>query len=88
MIFSGLNSNKCSQQKGFTVNEINYNGNANAKVRWVFVWNNESDQLSKDDAGGIKIDYLTTNYSADDAILVVCGISELNRSAGAELFIR
>lgn len=88
MIFSVLNSNKSSQQKGFTVNGINYSGNANAKVRWGFAWNNESDQLLKDDAGGIKIDCLTTNYCADDSILEVCGISELNRSAGAEIFIR
>jgi len=89
MSFSGFNSGIFSKQEGFTFYGINYSGNANAKVRWGFAWNNEADQGSNDDSGGLGMSTNYGNYSAGDFYwnggLSTSGI---NRSARVELYIR
>jgi hypothetical protein len=66
MTFNGYNSSKFSNQGGFTFYGINYTGNTNAKVRWGFGWNNETDQNSNDLSSGIGISPNYGNNSARD----------------------
>jgi uncharacterized protein YjdB len=66
MTFIGYNSSKFSNQGGFTFYGINYTVNTNAKVRWGFAWNNETDQSSNDLSSGIGISPNYGNNSARD----------------------
>ena len=89
MTFSGFNSTKFSAQQGFTFYGINYLGNASAKIRWGFAWNNETDQSSNDISGGIGMSTSYGNYSAGDFYWNGTGSTlGINRSARVEVFIR
>lgn len=89
MSFSGYDSRIFSAQEGFTFYGINYSGNENAKVRWGFAWNNEADQGTNDNSGGLGMSSTGGNYSAGDRYwdgdLSTRGI---DRSARVELYIR
>ena len=87
MPFSGYGT-VFSNQGGYTFYGINYNGISNARVRWGFGWNNESDQGSNDVSGGIGMDYTYGNYSAGDKINCCPINTGINRSARVEVYIR
>lgn len=89
MTFSGYNTQVFSKQEGYSFYGINYLGNANAKVRWGFAWNNENDQTSNDDSGGIGMSPSFGNYSAGDFYWNGgASIQGINRSARVELYVR
>jgi hypothetical protein len=77
-----------SNQGGFQRWAINYNGNASARVRWGFGWNNETDQGSNDVSGGIGMDSSYGSFSAGDRINCCAVVSGVNRSARFELWVR
>ena len=74
---------------------FNYEGNANAKVRWGFGWNENSaglfplgDQGSNDVSGGIGMGTSYGNYSAGDKINCCQNTTGINRAARVEVYIR
>jgi hypothetical protein len=74
---------------------FNYEGNANAKVRWGFGWNENAaglfplgDQGSNDVSGGIGMGTSYGNYSAGDRINCCSNSTGINRSARVEVYIR
>jgi hypothetical protein len=74
---------------------FNYEGNANAKVRWGFGWNENGgglypngDQGSNDVSGGIGMGTSYGNYSAGDRINCCQNSTGINRSARVEIYIR
>ena len=77
---------------------FNYEGNANAKVRWGFGWNENAaglfplgDQGSNDVSGGIGMGSSFGNYSAGDKINCCQNTgtnTTINRSARVEVYIR
>ena len=77
---------------------FNYEGNANAKVRWGFGWNENAaglfplgDQGSNDVSGGIGMGTGFGNYSAGDKISCCQNTgtnTTINRSARVEVYIR
>jgi hypothetical protein len=77
-----------SNQGGFQRWAINYNGNASARVRWGFGWNNETDQASNDVSGGIGMDSSYGSFSAGDRINCCQIVTGVNRSARFELWVR
>jgi hypothetical protein len=77
-----------SNQAGFQRWAINYNGNASARVRWGFGWNNETDQASNDVSGGIGMDSSYGSFSAGDRINCCQIVTGVNRSARFELWVR
>lgn len=83
--FSGYGT-PFSSQSGFAFYGFNYTGNAGAKVRWGFSWNQETDQLTNDVSGGIGL--TAGSYSAGD-VYGCCGNNTgINRSARVELYVR
>jgi hypothetical protein len=88
MTFLGYNGTKFSNQGGFTFYGINYTVLSNARVRWGFAWNNETNQGSNDVSGGIGMDARYGNYSAGDKINCCQGSAGINRSSRVEIFIR
>lgn len=76
-----------SSQGGFQWYGFNYQGNAGARVRWGFGWNNEGDQASNDVSGGIGMTY-GVNYSAGDRIGCCQDVAGINRSARVEIYTR
>lgn len=88
MTFLGYNTSVFSKQQGFTFYGINYSGNANAKVRWGFGWNNEADQTSNDVSGGIGMSLNYGNYSAGDYYWSGATSLGINKSARIEIYIR
>ena len=74
---------------------FNYEGNANAKVRWGFGWNENAaglfpagDQGSNDVSGGIGMGTSYGNYSAGDKINCCQNSTGINRAARVEVYIR
>jgi len=74
---------------------FNYEGNANAKVRWGFGWNENAaglfpagDQGSNDVSGGIGMGTSYGNYSAGDKINCCQNTTGINRAARVEVYIR
>jgi hypothetical protein len=87
MTFSGYGS-VFSNQGGYSFYGINYSNRPNARVRWGFAWNNETDENTNDVSGGIGMDNVYGYYSAGDRINC-CEINiGINRSARVELYIR
>jgi hypothetical protein len=85
--YSGFSTNIWSTQVGAYRHVIGggaYLG-ANTNVRWGFLWNNEADFNSIDEAGGIGMQY--GPYSAGD-YYSCCGVTALNRSMRVELYGR
>ncbi len=87
MTFSGYGS-VFSSQGGYSFYGINYSNRPNAKVRWGFAWNNETDENTNDVSGGIGMDAVYGNYSAGDRINCCEINSGINRSARVEVYIR
>jgi hypothetical protein len=79
-----------STQTGFQWYGINYGGTGTGGsggfVRWGFAWNNESDQNSNDNSGGIGMAIST--YSAGDVNNCCPGTAGLNRSMRVQWYIR
>ena len=74
---------------------FNYIGNANARVRWGFGWNENGgglypngDQGSNDVSGGIGMDTNFANYSAGDRISCCQNTTGISRPARVEIYIR
>jgi len=74
---------------------FNYEGNANAKVRWGFGWNENGgglypngNQGSNDVSGGIGMVTSFGNYSAGDKINCCQNTTGINRYARVEIYIR
>jgi hypothetical protein len=91
MTFNGYGSTAFSKQAGFTFYGINYTTLANAKVRWGFAWNNETNQSSNDISGGIGMGTSFGNYSAGDKVNCCefpVDVKGVNRSARVEIYIR
>ena len=75
--------------------DINYTGNAGAKVRWGFAWNENGpglfpngDQGSNDVSGGIGMGSGYGNYSAGDRISCCQNSTGINRTARVEIYVR
>jgi hypothetical protein len=88
MPFSGFNNTKFSDQGGFTFYGLNYTTNSNARVRWGFAWNNETDQGSNDVSGGLGMDAAYGNFSAGDRANCCQRFLAINRSARVEVYVR
>ncbi len=83
--FSGFGT-PFSSQPGFAFYGINYQGNANSRLRWGFTWNQEADQGTNDVSSGIGLN--ARSYSAGD-IYGCCGnYTGINRAARVEMYIR
>jgi uncharacterized protein YjdB len=88
MTFDGYGGSAFSNQGGFTWYGINFTTNTNAKMRWGFAWNNETDQSSNDVSSGIGMVSNYGDYSAGDKINC-CQINiGINRSARVEIYVR
>ena len=61
---------------------------ADAKMRWGFAWNNETDQSSNDISSGIGMGTGYGQYSAGDKVNCCATTTGINRSARVEIYIR
>jgi hypothetical protein len=75
-----------SMSSGFQWYGLNYFGNSNAKVRWGWATNNESEQNSNDISGGIGMQY--GSYSAGDKVNCCASTTGINRTARFEWYVR
>lgn len=74
---------------------FNYTGNAGAKVRWGFAWNENGgglypngNQGSNDVSGGIGMGTTYGEYSAGDRISCCVTLTGINRPARVEVYVR
>jgi uncharacterized protein YjdB len=88
MTFDGYGGSAFSNQGGFTWYGINFTTNTNAKMRWGFAWNNETDQSSNDVSSGIGMVSNYGDYSAGDKINCCQINTGINRSARVEIYVR
>ena len=75
-----------SNQTGYKFYGFNYTGNASAKARWGFGWNNEADQGSNDISGGIGLN--RTAWSAGDSYGCCEGLAGFKRQMKVEIYVR
>jgi hypothetical protein len=84
------NQNVWSNQTGFQWYGMNYTITSSnlTKTRWGWTWNNEADQSTIDNSGGIGlVNGRVLNYSAGD-VYGCCGTSGLNRAMRFEWYVR